>query len=205
MITFDHLLNEDALLYTPDVLETPKATPLEKAKPQAILDAQLETTMWLEELGATPDDAIFDKEQEERTRQSFAALATAATPEAQKAQLTKLKSPEAVRHLVGMLTAYDWHFVEQAKELRGYAVSQLLEETKHPDAKIRLKALELLGKVTEVALFTDRVEVKKTEMSDSELDAKIKEKLGLMAKIVDITDVTEIKDVEETVNGPDSE
>ena len=193
----EHLVDEDIVVFTPDVLETPKAAPLEKAKPQDILDSQIETTKWLEELGATPDDAIFDKEQEEKTRQSFAALTAATTPEAQKSQLTKLKTPEAVRHLVGMLTAYDWQFVEQAKELRGYAVAQLVEETKHPDAKIRLRALELLGKVTEVALFTDRVEIKKTELSDAELDAKIKEKLGMMAKIVDITDVTEVTELKE--------
>ena len=193
----EHLVDEDIVVFTPDVLETPKAAPLEKAKPQDVLDSQIETTKWLEELGAIPDDALFDKEQEEKTRQSFAALTTATTPEAQKAQLTKLKTPEAVRHLVGMLTAYDWQFVEQAKELRGYAVAQLVEETKHPDAKIRLRALELLGKVTEVALFTDRVEIKKTELSDAELDAKIKEKLGMMAKIVDITDVTEVTELKE--------
>jgi hypothetical protein len=90
-----------------------------------------------------------------------------------------------VRHLTGMLTAYDWEFVEQAKELRGYAVSQILEETKHPDARIRLRALELLGRVTEIALFTDRVEVKKTEMSDNELDQRIKEKLSRFMGVVD--------------------
>ena len=73
-----------------------------------------------------------------------------------------------------MLTAYDWAFVEQAKELRGYCIAQLLEETKHPEAKIRLRAVELLGKVTEVALFTERVEVKKTTMSDHELEQEIK-------------------------------
>ena len=69
---------------------------------------------------------------------------------------------------------------------RGYAVSKIVEETSHPDAKIRLRALELLGRVTEVALFTDRVEVKKTSVDDSELDAKIKEKL---ARFVDVVDV----------------
>jgi hypothetical protein len=91
-----------------------------------------------------------------------------------------------------MLTAYDWAFVEQAKELRGYAVSQILEETKNPDARLRLRALELLGRVTEVALFTDRVEVKKTTVNDDELDAKIKEKL---ARFMDVTDVSDVSDV----------
>jgi hypothetical protein len=86
-----------------------------------------------------------------------------------------------------MLTAYDWAFVEQARELRGYAVSQILEETKNSDPRIRLRALEMLGRVTEVALFTDRVEVKKTGVNDAELDAKIKEKL---ARFMSVTDVS---------------
>jgi hypothetical protein len=80
--------------------------------------------------------------------------------------------------------------MEQAKELRGYAVSQILEETKHPDAKIRLKALDMLGKVTEVALFTERVEVRKTQLSDSDLDAKIKEKLNRFMGVIDAEDVS---------------
>jgi hypothetical protein len=87
--------------------------------------------------------------------------------------------------------------VEQAKEIRGYAVSQLLEETKHPDARIRLRALELLGRVTEIALFTDRVEVKKTTVTDAELDAKIKEKLARFTGVVDVTP-TDVAYIEHT-------
>ena len=60
-----------------------------------------------------------------------------------------------------MLTAYDWEFVQQAKELRGYTVAKLVEETQNPNPNVRLKALGLLGKVTEVGLFTDKVEIKK--------------------------------------------
>ena len=103
-----------------------------------------------------------------------------------------------------MLTAYDWAFVEQAKELRGMAVAKIVEETDHPDARIRLKALELLGKVTEVGLFTERISVKKEDMSDDELDQKIREKLAQLQKTVD-AEATEIEnrnadaeDVEDT-------
>jgi len=92
-----------------------------------------------------------------------------------------------------MLTAYDWAFVEQAKELRGFAVAKILEEVKHPDARIRLKALDMLGKVTEVALFTERIEVKKTEMSDMELETRIKDKLNRFMGVIDVVDVTEEK------------
>lgn len=189
----EHLLDET--VFTPDVLDTPVATLVSKASPEQMLDSQVETAKWLEELGAASDEDITDQIQEDSARQAFAVLTQDQDPRTKKAALTKVTTPEAVKHLVGMLTAYDWHFVEQAKEIRGYAVAQLVEETKHPDAKIRLRALELLGKVTEVALFTDRVEVKKIDLSDSELDSRIKEKLERMAKIVDITDVTYVEDV----------
>jgi hypothetical protein len=57
-------------------------------------------------------------------------------------------------------------------------VTKLLEEAEaHPDAKVRLRALELLGKVTDVGLFSERIEVKKTDISDADLDAQIRAKL----------------------------
>jgi hypothetical protein len=77
------------------------------------------------------------------------------------------------------------------------AVTKIAKETEHPDARIRLKALELLGKVTEVALFTDRVEVKKTEISDEDLDAQIKKKLE---KYMGVAEVIDIKEIEEDVD-----
>ena len=49
--------------------------------------------------------------------------------------------------------------------------------------------LEMLGKVTEVALFTERVSVKTEELSDEELDSRIKEKLGKYMGVVDVVDV----------------
>ena len=72
-------------------------------------------------------------------------------------------------------------------------MAKILEECEHPTASIRLKALALLGKVTEVGLFTEKVEVKKVDMTEDEVDRKLKEKL---AKFMDVTDV-EIIDVED--------
>jgi hypothetical protein len=103
--------------------------------------------------------------------------------------LTLLKTPESVRHLVTLLSAYDWEFVEQAKQMRGMAVAKIIEETNHPDARIRLKAIEMLGRVTEVALFTDRLEVKKTDMTDAEIDQKLQDKLDKLLNVIDV-DIT---------------
>jgi hypothetical protein len=160
---------------------------LDDASAEELLAGQTATSSWLEDLGVRPDSQITDPLQVEAARVAFGSLTTGAT--SSKEALLTIKTPEAVRHLTGMLTAYDWEFVEQAKELRGYAVAQILEETKNPNPNIRLKALQLLGKVTEIGLFTDKVEIKKTELTDSEIDAKIKEKLGKFMGVVDVVDV----------------
>lgn len=185
----DHLLD-----FIPEVgdMYTHCAVPVEETPPGVLLNAQNNTADWLESLGVG-SEATEQQLQAAVAQEAFVAV-TAATPsEAQNWALLEMKTPLAVRHLVGMLTAYDWAFVERAKELRGYAVAKILEETKHPDSRIRLKALDMLGRVTEVALFTDRVEIKKTEISAHELDEKIKEKLRLYTGV---NDVQEIEDVE---------
>jgi hypothetical protein len=73
-------------------------------------------------------------------------------------------------------------------------VSKILEETTHPDAKIRLRALELLGKVTEVALFTDRVRVETSNVTDADLDSRLKEKMLKLGLITDATLITDVSD-----------
>lgn len=186
----DHLIN-----YDPPPAFLDQVVSLDKADVQSVIDAQHNTAKWLKEMGAPDTESVTQEVQEETARNTFAVLTSDTTDPVKKAQLVKLKAPTAVQHLVGMLTAYDWDFVQQAQEIRGYAVSQLVEETKHPDARIRLRALELLGRVTEIALFTDRVEVKKTEMADHELEARIREKL---AKFLPAEDATVVDAVEVT-------
>ena len=164
--------------YAPEFLgRTATFTPDSELTPQEIIDGKVETSEWLKSLGLD-DDAIATQAEQKRARESFTALTAPLDTEVQKKTLSEVNSPAAVRHLVGMLTAYDWAFVEQAKEIRGYCVTQLLEESKHPDAKVRLRAVELLGKVTEVGLFTQKVEVvTKHEFSDVEIEKKLADKM----------------------------
>jgi hypothetical protein len=179
--------------FHPEVVDaTAEVLSFEKADPIATIDAKVKTAQWLKDL-ELDDEEIETKADAEAARKSFASLVTGQSVATTQQALANIKAPAAVQHLVGMLTAYDWSFVEQARELRGYAVAQILEEVKHPDARIRLKALQMLGTVTEVALFTERVEVKKTEMSDVELEARIKDKLNRFMGVIDVVDVTEEK------------
>ena len=179
--------------YAPELLPADTILlPLKKATAGQTLDAQKQTSDWLQSI-TEDDDEILTTNQTERVNEVFAAVSTGA-PDA-KNQVLKMQVPEEVRATVAMLTEYQWKFVEQANELRSMSVAKIVKETDHPDARIRLKALELLGKVTEVALFTERVEVKKAEMSDEELEKRIKEKLGKYMGAVDIVDVTELDEI----------
>ena len=191
--------------FEPPVMEHKPRTslPLDKSSPEEILNAQVNTTAWLEKLGVDDDDKALKEANAKAAQKVFTALSTNTPVAETKHQLTQIKTPEAVRHLVAMLSAYDWEFVEQAKNLRGMAVAKILEETNHPDARVRLKALDMLGRITEVALFTERVEIKKADMSDSEIDKKIKEKLNKFMGVVDVEDVTEIAPDETDISTED--
>jgi len=181
----DHLVQ-----FSPEVTSSGNFKPLSRVGVDELLDAQTATADWLDELGVESDETVNAQVETTNARDAFKAAATAQPPEAQKAQLMQLKTPAAVRHLTGMLTAYDWEFVEQAKELRGYAVAKILEEVENPNANIRLKALGLLGKVTEIGLFTEKIEVKQAESSDAEIEQRIKDKLNRFMGVVDVIDVT---------------
>jgi hypothetical protein len=183
----DHLLD-----FQPEVISSTGAPPpVEKNTPAQALDGKINTTDWLKAMGAPDTEAVVNELEKNQARETFTALTTNTPAPDAHAMISKLETPAAVRHLTGMLTAYDWEFVQQAKELRGYAVAKILEECEHPTASIRLKALALLGKVTEVGLFTEKIEVKKVDLTEDEVDKKLKEKL---AKFMDVTDV-EVIDV----------
>lgn len=83
----------------------------------------------------------------------------------------------ALAHLDMLLTAYDWDFISRAREIRNYVVGNLMEISQTGSEKGRLSALKLLGNVTEVGLFTTRVEVTSKNMDDATLEAVLKDKL----------------------------
>jgi len=192
----DHLVSAAEADYVPDLMAGDASfDPLEDLTPAQTLNAQYKTSQWLSAFEDDDEEAL-TQAQQDKINQTFNALVNQ-DPSA-KRKLLELDLPDEIKSAIGMVTAYQWQFVEQAEELRSMAVSHIVKEIQHPDARIRLKALEMLGKVTEVALFTDRISVKNEDVSDEELDKRIKEKLGKYMGAVDVvaTDVKEIEDVD---------
>ena len=60
--------------------------------------------------------------------------------------------------------------------------NKLILETENPDAKIRIRALELLGKISDVGLFSEKSEVTITHQSTDDLKAKLRKKLEKLAE-----------------------
>lgn len=191
-----HLLAEEDELCVSDAQGV---LPLHTASAQQIVDAQLgtasrvdpTTAAWLEGAAGAEGTTLIKEAEQRAARAAFAAITVNHQgDDAARAALIEIKTPAAVRHLVGMLTAYDWEFVERAREIRGYAVAQLLELTApNKQDKTRLTALQMLGKVTEVGLFTEKVKLEK-DLNDQELDARIKERLNKFMGVVDVLSVS---------------
>lgn len=70
--------------------------------------------------------------------------------------------------------------VQSSMQIRHMVTNKLILEAENPDARVRLRALELLGKISDVGLFTDKKEVTVTHSSTQELRATLKNKLARM-------------------------
>ncbi|MEY2909100.1 MAG: hypothetical protein RLZZ602_1623 [Pseudomonadota bacterium] len=93
--------------------------------------------------------------------------------------------------LVGnILDAFGKAVVENSIQLRNMITNKLIIETENPDPRVRIRALELLGKISDVGLFTDKREVTITTKSSDELRETLRSKL---AKLVP-QDQEEIED-----------
>jgi hypothetical protein len=106
------------------------------------------------------------------------------------------KNAGALVHLEAILSEYDRDLLNVSSRLRSYVTNKILLETIDEDARIRLKALELLGKVGSVGLFSERVEVdikvRSVEQVDEELGQILEKYLG---NVVPVEEDTELDDV----------
>ena len=109
---------------------------------------------------------------------------------------TSTLTPASLLHIRSYLDEFGRNVVHQAVELRNLVTNRLLEESQNPDPRIRIKALELLGKHSDVGLFTDRSEVTITHQTTDELRNKLREKLQkltrTMEKVAPADDVIDI-------------
>lgn len=116
-----------------------------------------------------PDPASINEDDKEVARAIFSGHQLASDQD--------LSSPQVVVYLQSLLDEYDKTVVKSAAQLRTYVTNKLIAETANADPRIRLKSLELLGKVSDVGLFTDKTEITMRHRPTEELEQLLRERL----------------------------
>jgi F0F1-type ATP synthase delta subunit len=100
--------------------------------------------------------------------------------------------PSALILVKEILDKYSHAVVEHSIQIRHLVTNKLLLDSDNNDAKIRIKALELLGKISDVGLFTERSEVVVTHQSSNDLQDKLRAKLQKLMGTEEVEDVVEL-------------
>lgn len=94
--------------------------------------------------------------------------------------------------LSALLSEYDQRVVLDATQARTYITNRLLEISSCGDARYELKAIELLGKLSDVGAFTEKSEVTITHRTSDDLKTAIADKINrlLAAQQSNVIDIT---------------
>jgi hypothetical protein len=130
-------------------------------------------------LGAPIEVAPEDHEREKR-------LLEAVIQKQDKAPLTKINTAYAA---AAFLRTYGQSMAVDANQARSAITNKLMEIANCGETKFELKALELLGKHSDIGLFTERSEITINYNSPEALEKAIKERVKrlLNADIIDVT------------------
>ena len=123
-----------------------------------------------------PAETSEDKEVAAALTSAYAVNPQATSQKANNINTSALM-PASLQNVRAYLDEYGRAVVNHAVELRHTVTNRLIEESNNPDPRIRIRALELLGKVSDVGLFTDRTEVTITHQTTDELRLKLRAKL----------------------------
>ena len=128
--------------------------------------------------------------QEDKETAAALLSAYAQNPQATSAQTNHVRAstltPASLVNIRSYLDEYGRAVVTHAVELRNAVTNRLIEESQNPDPRIRVRALELLGKISDVGLFADKTEVTITHQTTDELRSKLREKLVKLTRPVQL-------------------
>lgn len=101
------------------------------------------------------------------------------------------EAPVAIR-LSALLSAYDKLIVKDAAQARTYIMNRLLDLSACGDTKHELRAIELLGKMSDIGAFTEKSEITIKHKSSDDLKKAIEDKLKKML-LVRSSDAQDVK------------
>lgn len=107
--------------------------------------------------------------------------------EVQEEQSKALTEPGIALALGGYITHYDQQVIADKVQLRNIAINRLLEMSKDNDTKIAIRAVELIGKASD--LFTEHQEITITHKNSAELQEEIRKRIHTLMEMntIDVT------------------
>lgn len=147
----------------------------------------------LSELGASIE---VDTDDIDRTVELF---------KSRKKATKELQQPNTAFAASMFLKTYANRVAADAAEVRSAISAKLMEIANCGDPRYELKALELLGKHSDIGLFTERSEITITHKSSDDLEVAIKERIKriLNAEVIDVTPIADSLEDELGVADPD--
>jgi hypothetical protein len=177
-LSHKQLRNFMPLLVTPEVgIPLPfDTTPEEIDDFRQKAHALFETVQELIERGAEVEVTPEDKAQSHQ-------IATSG-----KLPPAKTLTPGAIINLEAILNEWDQEVLDVSRRLRNYVTNKLIVESVDPDPRQRMKALENLGKIAGVGLFSERIDINVTHRTVHDIEADLLKTLELYgADVVDVT------------------
>lgn len=191
----------EQLVCTPDlgVALPPEGMPYPLLKERA--EAACATIDLLLGAGLDPQLLIPKPEDQEVAASVVEAFAKDEEKASQSLTTNKISTmtPASLLLVKSTLDEFGHAVVERATQIRHLVTNKLVLESENPDPKIRIRALELLGKISDVGLFTERSEVVITARSTEELKQTLREKFNKLRQKLDVVDVVEVQPVQ-TIN-----
>lgn len=181
-------ITPDNSVAIPDSAETDDAP----ATVREAVEVSARTAMVLNELGMGFDMTPEDEAQ-------AAKLFDAVRKQAEVKELPKeLNTPTVAAKVGALLKAYDQQIVADAVQLRTLITNKLVLLADCGDTKYELRALELLGKISDVGLFVEKSEITITHKTTEDLEKDIRERISRLIK-------ANSTDVEPLVNNVEEE
>lgn len=105
----------------------------------------------------------------------------------QKIPPAKNLTPGTILNLESILNEWDQEVLDVSRRLRNYVTNKLIVESVDPDPRQRMKALENLGKIAGVGLFSERIDINITHRTVQDIETDLLKTLELYGGVTDVT------------------
>ena len=109
----------------------------------------------------------------------------------------KQLTPGVILNLEAILNEWDQEVLDVSRRLRNYVTNKLIVESADPDPRQRMKALENLGRIAGVGLFSERIDINITHRTVKDIETDLIKTLELYTS--DVEDVALIEDTPKSI------